>query len=150
MVSTPPDEDTEQTTAPSSIERCTAVRVSSPELPERGSMRLHSHGANYVSSVHWAAVLDSISELKDHYEKEEEGRMLRASTAATDHVPHYSSLGPRLLYQPVHATKTDILRAVPARPMVDRLVARYFNAQGMAPGTWLYHSFTYCELLQHY
>ena len=90
---------------------------------------MHSHGANYVSSVHWAAVLDSISELKDHYEKEEEARML----ATSDYIPLHSP-GPRLLYEPVQATKADILASVPARPVVDRMVARYFNAQGVAPG----------------
>ena len=95
-------------------------------------MLKHSHGANYVSSVHWAAVLDSISELKDHYGKEEEARML----ASSDCVPSYGP-GPRLLYEPVQATKADILATIPARPVVDRMVARYFNTQGVAPGMWL-------------
>lgn len=36
-----------------------------PTRPDHGSLR----GASYVGSVHWAAVLDSISELKDHYER---------------------------------------------------------------------------------
>lgn len=100
-------------------------------VPELGSMRLHSHGvgANYIGSVHWAAVLDSISELRDHYEEEEEARML----ATSDHVLRQSP-GPRLLYEPVPATKADILASIPARPVVDRMVARYFNAQGVLPG----------------
>ncbi len=93
--------------------------------------RMHSHDVNYVSSVHWAAVPDSISELKDHYEKEkeEEARTL----ATSDYMPPYSP-GPRLLYEPVMATKADILGSIPPRPAVDRMVARYFNAQGVAPG----------------
>ncbi|PWY80761.1 fungal-specific transcription factor domain protein [Aspergillus sclerotioniger CBS 115572] len=89
-------------------------------------MRLHSHGANYVGSVHWAAVLDSISELREHYE-EEEARML-----VSGHVLRPSP-GPRLLYEPVHDTKADLLAAIPVRPVVDRMVARYFNAQGVIP-----------------
>ncbi|OTA93955.1 hypothetical protein M434DRAFT_72262 [Hypoxylon sp. CO27-5] len=92
-------------------------------------MRIDSHGANYVSSVHWAAVLDSISELKDHYEKEKEEAASMLTPA--DYVP-CSSPGPRLLYEPVHATKADILASIPARPVVDRLVARYFHAHGVA------------------
>ncbi|KUJ22237.1 fungal-specific transcription factor domain protein [Mollisia scopiformis] len=96
-------------------------------------MRPHSHGAKYVGSVHWAAVLDSISDLKDHYEAEEEARML----ATVDDLPYgtssSSSPNPRLLYQPVQATKADILASIPARPAVDRMVARYFNAQNNAP-----------------
>lgn len=90
---------------------------------------VHSHGVNYVSSVHWAAVLDSISELKDQYDKEEAARVLAKSEP-----PRHAS-GPRLLYEPVHATKADILATIPARPVVDRMIARYFNAQGVAPGT---------------
>ena len=95
-------------------------------------MRLHSHGANYVSSVHWAAILDSISELNDIYETEREVAML----ASSDYVPHYSP-GPRLLYEPVQASRNEILSSIPARAVVDRMVARYFNIQGVAPGTLL-------------
>jgi hypothetical protein len=92
----------------------------SPAPSEPRSIRLHSSGANYFGSVHWAAVLDSISELKDHYEEEEEARMLASG---------HNSSGPRLLYEPIQATRADILAAIPARPMVDRMVVRYFNAQ---------------------
>ncbi|ROW12986.1 hypothetical protein VPNG_04700 [Cytospora leucostoma] len=113
------------------------TRVSSPSAedramssspPEHGSLRMHSHGAKYVSSVHWAAVLNSISELKDQYEKEEEARMLTHGDCLPLHGP-----GPRLLYEPVQANKADILASIPARPVVDRMVARYLNAQGVAP-----------------
>jgi hypothetical protein len=38
--------------------------------------RLHPNGVNYVSSVHWAAVLDSISELNETYETEQHAVML--------------------------------------------------------------------------
>lgn len=100
-----------------------------PAPSENTSMRMNSHGANYVGSVHWAAVLSSISELKDHYEKEEETRMLTGGDHFSSHIT-----GPRLLYEPVHATKADILASIPARPVVDRMVARYFNAQGVTPG----------------
>lgn len=96
---------------------------------DTGSIHLHSHGANYVGSVHWAAVLDSISELRDHYEEEEEARML----ATSDNALLLHSRGPRLLYEPVQATKADLLASIPARPVVDRMLARYFNAQGLVP-----------------
>lgn len=99
-----------------------------PAPSEHGSMLLNSHGANYVGSFHWAAVLDSISELKDHYEEEEEARLL----ATSDHTLHKNP-GPRLLYEPVQATKSDLLDAIPARRAVDRMVARYFSAHGIVP-----------------
>ncbi|KAJ5649950.1 uncharacterized protein N7484_003673 [Penicillium longicatenatum] len=101
--------------------------ATSPAPSEHGSMRLHSHGANYVGSFHWAAVLDSISELRDHYE-EEEARLL-----ATDDYVLQESPGPRLLYEPVQTTRADLMAAIPPRPAVDRMVARYFNAQGVVP-----------------
>lgn len=91
-------------------------------------MRPHSHGASYVGSVHWVAILDSISELRDHYEEEEEARML---APIGEHMAH--NPGPRLLYEPVQITKTDLLAAIPPRPVVDRMIARYFNAQGVIP-----------------
>lgn len=100
----------------------------SPAPSEPGSLRLHAHGANYVGSVHWAAVLDSISELREHYEEEEEARLLATAEPASHFAP-----GPRLLYEPLQLTKADILSSLPARPVVDRMVARYFNAQGVAP-----------------
>ncbi|KAF5650113.1 uncharacterized protein FTJAE_678 [Fusarium tjaetaba] len=101
-----------------------------PSPTEPGSMRLNplGVGATYVGSVHWAAVLDSISELRDHYEEEEEARMLTIN----DHELLQSS-GPRLLYEPVHTTKADLLASIPPRPVVDRMVARYFNTQGVVP-----------------
>lgn len=100
----------------------------SPASSEYGSMRPHSHGAKYVGSAHWAAVLDSISELKDHYEEEKEDRML----GNNGHVP-YPSPGPLLLYQPVNVTRAEILASLPARPVVDRMVARYFLLRDTAP-----------------
>lgn len=105
----------------------------SPTPSEHGNMRLHSHGSNYVSSVHWAVILDSISELNDTYETEREAAML----TPTDYVLQYSP-GPRLLYEPVQATKDEIISLIPARPVVDRMVARYFNTQDVAPGTVQY------------
>jgi hypothetical protein len=102
-----------------------------PELTEHGKMRENSHGTNYVSSVHWAAVLDSISELIDQCEeKEKESKPATDNDLVLPQIP-----GPRLLYEPVEATKADILMSMPARPVVDRMVARYFNALGIAPGT---------------
>jgi hypothetical protein len=32
---------------------------------------------------------------------------------------------PHLLYEPVHATKDEILLSIPSRAVVDRMVARY-------------------------
>jgi hypothetical protein len=110
-----------------------AQALPSPAASDPGSMPwlMHSHGTKYVSSVHWAAVLESVSELKDQYEKErEEEPWMEAANA---YGPMYSP-GPRLLYEPVHVTKEDMLALVPARPLVDRMISRYFNLFGMTTG----------------
>jgi hypothetical protein len=112
-----------------------------PTPSEPGSLRTHSHGAGYVGSVHWAAVLDSISELREYYEEEEAARMLHVSPPGNGDTSsllslsaaHHYTPGPRLLYEPLQLTKADVLASVPARPVVDRMVARYFNAQGIVP-----------------
>lgn len=96
-----------------------------------GSIKLSTCGVSYVNSAHWAAVLDGIAELKGHFEKEDEQRL----AACSSDPPQPDLAGPQLLYGcPKHATKEEILAAVPTRSVVDRLISRYFNALDMAPG----------------
>lgn len=94
-------------------------------------MKLTTSGVSYVNSAHWAAVLDGIAELKDHFEREDERLLVRCSSEP----PKPYLAGPQLLYGcPRYATKEEILAAIPPRPVVDRLISRYFNALDMAPG----------------
>jgi hypothetical protein len=97
----------------------------SPLPLDCGSMKLNSLGtANYVGSAHWAAVLDSIAELKDHFAQEEE-----ICKIVTD----VDSSWPQLLYGCPRATEDQILSSIPPRQVVDRLVSRYFTLD-IAPG----------------
>ncbi|TXC01107.1 hypothetical protein FocTR4_00009280, partial [Fusarium oxysporum f. sp. cubense] len=127
---TTPDEETPVAASKNTPISQSKDSTDPPRASEPGSMRLNSHGvgASYVGSVHWTAVLDSISELRDHYEEQEEARLL----ATNDHLFLHSP-GPMLLYEPVQTTKADLLASIPARPVVDRMVARYFNTQGVVP-----------------
>lgn len=100
------------------------TNISSVPL-EGGCMKFNSLGtANYVGSSHWAAVLDSIAELKEHFEQEEEIRNM-----AIDFNPPNSahSSWPQLLYSFHQVTKAEILSSIPPRRVVDRLVSRYFT-----------------------
>lgn len=100
------------------------ANISSGPL-DGGCMRFNSLGtANYVGSSHWAAVLDSIAELKEHFEQEEEIRNM-----ATDFNPPNSvhSSWPQLLYGCQRVTKAEILSSIPPRRAADRLVSRYFT-----------------------
>lgn len=107
----------------------------SPSPSDYGSIRLKGSGVSYVSSAHWTAVLDSIDELRDHFEQEDNSQVV-ASDAIQSQVSFPS---PQLLYGgcPLHVTPALILNSVPNRPVVDRLVARYFNVLDMAPGKWI-------------
>ncbi|KAH6874083.1 fungal-specific transcription factor domain-containing protein [Thelonectria olida] len=95
-----------------------------------GSMQLTGGGASYVSSAHWAAVLDGIAELKDHFDNEE---AMHPDHQAGE-TPCPDATGPQLLYGcPKLATREEILASLPARSVVDRLVSRYFNSFEMSP-----------------
>ena len=104
----------------------------SPLPSEAGNLRLQSHGSTYVSSVHWAAILDSISELNDVYETEREGAML----ASTEYIPHSKPPALAFCMNPCRRLETRFSLQSQPRPVVDRMVARYFNTQGVAPGTF--------------
>ncbi|KAF4496754.1 transcriptional regulatory [Fusarium agapanthi] len=100
---------------------------------DSGSMRSTGGGANYVVSSHWAAVLDGIAELKDHFDIEEEAAYSDAQGAES---PAAEVTGPQLLYGcPKPASKDEILASIlsRSRPVVDRLVSRYFNSFEMSP-----------------
>ncbi|RKL26669.1 hypothetical protein BFJ72_g13629 [Fusarium proliferatum] len=106
-----------------------ATPVASPA--DYGSMQFPGGGANYVGSSHWAAVLDGIAELKDHFDNEEE---LSHPDVQGVESPGAEMTGPQLFYgcrKP--ASKDEILASIPTRPVVDRLVSRYFNSFEMSP-----------------
>ncbi|RYC91575.1 hypothetical protein BFJ63_vAg5586 [Fusarium oxysporum f. sp. narcissi] len=98
-----------------------------------GSMQSTGGGANYVGSSHWAAVLDGIAELKDHFDNEEEASHPDVQSVES---PAADMTGPQLLYGcPKPASKDEILASILtlSRPVVDRLVSRYFNSFEMSP-----------------
>ncbi|KAL9571855.1 hypothetical protein ACKAV7_004001 [Fusarium commune] len=98
-----------------------------------GSMQSTGGGANYVGSSHWAAVLDGIAELKDHFDNEEEASHPDVQGVES---PAAEMTGPQLLYGcPKPASKDEILASILtlSRPVVDRLVSRYFNSFEMSP-----------------
>ena len=104
-------------------------RVTSPS--DHGSLDFSSNGLTYVDSGHWAAVLDGIAELKDHV-----GQHFEANHIGDDQdLSQPDQRGPLLLYGGVReTTKEEILASVQSRPVVDRLVYRFFNSLHMSPG----------------
>lgn len=99
-----------------------------------GSMQRTDTGMSYVSGAHWLAILDEITEIKDHLDDEEAQESHQAPEPT---YPKFS--GPQLLYGcPNLATKEEILASMPERPLIDRFVSCYFNSFEMSPGQF-YH-----------
>ncbi|KAI2466310.1 fungal-specific transcription factor domain-containing protein [Annulohypoxylon bovei var. microspora] len=98
-------------------------------ISDFGSIKLSDSNVSYVSSAHWAAILEGIGELKDHLEEEESQNINHITDPPTIDIA-----GPRLLYGcSRHATKEELLASVPQRQVADRLVSYYFNCFEMSP-----------------
>lgn len=110
----------------------------SPSPSDYGTIRMRESGPGYAGNTHWIAILDSITQLREHVALEnpspnpvpQQNAALTVYDLDTRPLPR-----PRLLYgYRVQASFSSILQAVPPRPVVDRLVSRYFNDMDMATG----------------
>ncbi|KAL3440554.1 hypothetical protein BJX65DRAFT_316418 [Aspergillus insuetus] len=82
-----------------------------------GTLKLRESGTSYVQSVHWEAILTKIRGLKED--------LISDSKAP---------LGSHLFYGPnCHASRDEILAAVPSRAVVDRLMALHFDSYLITP-----------------
>ena len=103
---------------------------------DHGSMRVSASELHYIGGDHWAAILDSIADLKDHFDREEQ---LRLATSPDETQNHPGDAGITKInpsrhalllyggYQP--ASQAEIFAALPPKGAVDRLISRYFNRQ---------------------
>ncbi|KAI3329049.1 hypothetical protein HD806DRAFT_270683 [Xylariaceae sp. AK1471] len=106
------------------------------QLSECGSMRLSASEVRYVGGDHWAAILDSIADLKDHFDREENHSLAADTTeqeqdqdgGACDPVGRSRSPHALLLYGCKRATsRSEILAALPPKNAMDRYISRFFN-----------------------
>ncbi|KAJ5498179.1 hypothetical protein N7453_007230 [Penicillium expansum] len=103
----------------------------SPSLSDYGSFRTPETSVNYVNSSHWAAILDSITDLRNHITRDEEAYPMVLGTVRQP----ASFPKPKLLYScGMYESSASILKSLPPRPTVDRLISRYFNIIDIAPG----------------
>lgn len=113
-------------------------RQVSPSPSDYGTIRMRKSGPSYANSTHWLAILDSITELREHVALENpspEPVLQQNSPVTGFDLDTRPFPRPRLLYGcRVQASLSSILQAVPPRPVVDRLVSRYFNDLDMATG----------------
>ena len=97
-----------------------------------GRISLENHETSYVGSAHWTAILDSIAELKDLFEDEDDDYDLADPHTGTGRLPPTER--PILLFGSNRdATKLEILSSIPLRPVVDRLISSFFSAMDVAP-----------------
>lgn len=88
-----------------------------PSPADPGTLEVRESGTSYVQSVHWEAILTKIRGLKEDL--------------VTD---RKAPPGSHLFYGPNrHATRDEILAAVPPRPVVDRLMALHFDSYIITP-----------------
>ncbi|KAK4084727.1 transcriptional regulator family: Fungal Specific TF [Purpureocillium lilacinum] len=106
-------------------------------------MRASDSDLRYVGGDHWAAILDSITDLRDHLDRDEQFRLVgdgsdpaqnEASVGeSANGLPRWRSPHAMLLYGASRPTsRADVLAALPPKVVVDRYVARYFNSLELA------------------
>ncbi|KAH8683132.1 hypothetical protein BGZ60DRAFT_212877 [Tricladium varicosporioides] len=97
-----------------------------------GRITLENAEAKYVDSTHWSAILDGIAELKDHFEDSHyEGDKNRGSFLGAH---DFSTHGPQLLHGlRNHATREEILAAIPEKQVLDRFISKYLGSMDMSP-----------------
>jgi hypothetical protein len=122
-------------------DRVSPQLVDSIDVPsECGSLRVDDSELRYVGGEHWAAILDSITDLKDQVDHEEKMRLFGAVDATSlDNVnePDPAWIPPArhalLLYGcPRPSSREEILAALPPRLAVDRYLSRYFTCLELA------------------
>ncbi|OCK74008.1 fungal-specific transcription factor [Lepidopterella palustris CBS 459.81] len=103
---------------------------------DRGIMHVSASQLHYVGGDHWAAILDSIADLKDHIDHEEQLRLstrpdqVQGNIGAAGNVNIHASGHSLLLYGGYRQdSQAEILAALPPKGAVDRYISRYFNGQ---------------------
>jgi hypothetical protein len=115
----------------SEIRRPKKSQDEAPSPADPGTLKLHESGTSYVQSAHWEAILLKIKGLKED---------LVTDTKAPP--------GSHLFYGPNrHATRDEILAAVPPRPVVDRLMALHFDSYIITPCQCIEAFFLLSEIL---
>ncbi|KAF5005463.1 hypothetical protein FDECE_8095 [Fusarium decemcellulare] len=105
--------------------------VAAPRPTDHGVICINSTTTVYVSSCHWSAVMNSISELGQSVPTLPQNQQLSPlKRPLTVGAPDRETLdpGPDLLYGRYRlVSKDELLQGMPDRHLVDRLVSAYFN-----------------------
>lgn len=98
---------------------------------ENGSIKIRDSEITYASNAHWAAVLESIAELRNELSDES-----NAASVAGGGIQQHDPPCPRLFYggDPQAIDLDSILECLPPRIVVDRSISRYFNSLDATAG----------------
>ncbi|KAF3032589.1 hypothetical protein E8E12_001956 [Didymella heteroderae] len=110
-----------------------------PTTPDR--VRFTGDTTSYTNSAHWASILDGISELREHLDEIPTTAHARDDTSTE--VP-----GPDILFgRQRHASKQELLAALPPRTEADQLISTYFASMDTSPN--LVHKPTFLKEFQY-
>lgn len=147
-----------------------------PEPAFPGTMQVNQggqDGTRYVDSTHWQAVLHQvcrcitqqarqklievqIAEVKEYLQLSEDTSPEEEEDDENSCLPEIT--GPVLLFgNAISASKDDLLAALPARNVVDRLVSSYLNSKESTLGriygfrytNWAYRKANKCQVITH-
>ncbi|KAL5042512.1 hypothetical protein BDW71DRAFT_190060 [Aspergillus fruticulosus] len=119
---TPPASTSSLTDVLPEVQRPGNVKDGDASPADPGTLKLREFGTSYVQSAHWEAILTKVRGLKED--------LVSDSKAPP---------GSHLFYGPNrHASRDEILAAVPPRSVVDRLMTLHFDSYIVTP--YLLHS----------
>ncbi|KAJ4328994.1 hypothetical protein N0V84_000566 [Fusarium piperis] len=124
-------------------------KTGSFQQPDFKAGKLHtSTGAPaYVSSTHWVAILDSISEMRNEVQSESDD----PSPHSDESLVRDQVEKPALLFgHQGNFSREGILSAMPPRPVVDRLVSEYFTDLDMMPHIACLHTPTFFRQYENF
>ncbi|KAL6812337.1 fungal-specific transcription factor domain-containing protein [Trichoderma camerunense] len=97
--------------------------TSSQEIGTPGTMHGDQMGTRWFDDTHWQAIMDDIAELKGCTDSFEQARSVPLPDKEENYgLTLFFGLSPSI-------SRSDLLASLPSRPVVDRLVSRYFNTK---------------------
>lgn len=107
-------------------------------ISDSGSICAGASDLHYVVGEHWTALLNNIAELKEHFDREEQLKLVE-DPRKTQMEPDSSPRPPGralLLYPTQRSSRAEVLAALPPKDAVDRYLSYYFNHLDMASCKW--------------
>lgn len=130
--------ESQPTTADQQSQPC-EVGTPATERSEFGSMRMSGSEVHYVNDEHWATIMDNIAVLKDHFDREEQFKLMVRPDADLyygDNHPSDEQQGALLLYGCRRLSREEILASLPPKDVLDRCISRYFNCVDLVASSW--------------